>query len=52
MKKINSDTFAKIIRGEYYRTQDEYNKFYVQADYSNEIIRLSLEIGMKEINDF
>jgi len=37
MQKINSDTFVKIIRGDYYQTQDEYNKFYVQGDYSNEI---------------
>lgn len=54
MQKINSDTFIKIIRGDYYQTNEEYNKFYVQADYSNQIqvIIKDIEVlGLININE-
>jgi len=37
MQKIDSDTFIKIIRGDYYQTQTVNGKFYVPTDYSNDL---------------
>lgn len=38
MQILNSETFLKIIKGDYLNSESEYSKFYITKDYSNDIV--------------